>query len=225
MNNRVFRPMLIAAAILSAGVWMGASDPARLAAPPPPCPAIADSFTCIARVELLTKGQRRVIPSQAKWYACRTGKTRRIPTSIWLDLQAAAPCSEESLFRAPLRLVAAGRTLVRGDGVADFSGNFTIGTRDPRSQGILTSYVTGCIEILERVGSHHEVHPVPGSRQVCEPCDANPHSEGWLMGTSTRSFPPGTLRAILVGSSPFPAAKDTVATFATSIDGMWIKSR
>jgi hypothetical protein len=190
------------------------------AASPPPCTAVPNANCCLTRVELFARGQRQANLSHAISYSCASGKTQRIPTTISIDLKPAGRCAQEALFQRPLRLVASGITLQRADGAADFDGTFRIGA--PVTGGISTVYISGCIEILERVGSHHEIHPILTSRTPCEACDQSPHSEGWLTGTGTGEFA-GTLRAVLVASSFFPTVTAPTASFMPTIDGVWLK--
>lgn len=185
-----------------------------------PCPPVPNANCCLTRVELVSKGQRQANLSHAVSYSCKSGTMQRFPTTISIDLRAAGPCAQELLFQRPMRLVATGITLRRADGIADFDGTFQIGA--PVTGGISTVYISGCIEILEHIGSHHDIRPLLNSKQPCEDCNQSPHSEGWLVGTGTGEFA-GTLRAVLVASSFFPTTAAPTATFAPSIDGVWLK--
>jgi len=193
-------------------------------APDVHCPPVTLVDSCLSRVSFFGQGIRSI--KGAKPYQCPRGNTKiatqRIQTGIIVDLRASGPpCAEELLFSHPMRLIATGITIRRMDGLADFYGSFQLGTADARG-GLSRVLVSGCIELMEQVGSHHGTSAINGPRP-CEACDQKPHTEGWLMGRGTSAFRPGTLRAILVASSPFPDPKTLKAPFTPTVDGVWIQ--
>jgi len=207
--------------------WAASSSMAATASTAPPtvsCAIVPDSNYCLTRISFISQGSRSFNFALAHPYKCRSGVTSRLPTAITFDLKAAGPCAQEPLFAQRLRLVATGKTTMRGDGLGDFFGEFRIGPPSPTGPGISRSYVSGCIELLERVGSHHAVRPA-GTKTPCEVCDQNPHTEGWVMGAGVADTPfaGGFLRGILVASSVRPSVQTPTVPFVPTIDGVWVR--
>lgn len=219
--TRTRRITLLAA--LATLCLVGPMDPGLATAQTKPCPAVPDSNLCLTRVSLISKGSRVFKFTAASTYSCKSGSTTRIPTTINADLTASGLCAQESLFAKPLRLVANGVTRLRSDGLGEFFGTFDIGLPSATGSGIAAVYLSGCIEILERVGSHHGLPTITVVTPQCEPCDKKPHSEGWIMGYGAGKFAGGYLRAALVANNAPPVAPAATATFNPTVDGVWMR--
>jgi hypothetical protein len=202
---------------------MAPMHPGSATAQTKPCPAVPDSNFCLTRVSLISKGSRIFKFAAASTYSCKSGSTTRIPTTINADLTASGSCAQEPLFATTLRLVATGVTRLRSDGLGEFFGTFSIGPPSATGSGVAAVYVSGCLEILERVGSHHALPAISVTAPQCEPCDKNPHSEGWIMGYGAGRFAGGYLRAALVANNAPPVAPAVTATFNPTVDGVWMR--
>ena len=148
---------------------------------------------CLWRVHKLVDGERNATPQQS--YDCG-----HVPMgSGWLTISASLtsaglPSDEWSDFLPDGSSLNGGGTIIRRrDGLADFSGMFTI--TSPTNAIIFS----GIIELMDRVGTHH---PPFGM----EPYNPPNHIEGWLVG-SDGPTPPSrfSLRALFVASGLLPA--------------------
>ena len=181
------------------------------------CPTVPSGKCCLTRVSLAGRGLRSTQATHGARYDCPSGSTARPATQIRVDLRS-FQCNEERAFTGTLRLVASGSTIVRADGVAEFFGKFQLGTPGPLPSGFSQVLVTGCIELIDRVGTHHALTPAAAG---CEPCNPTNHVEGWLMGDGVGPQKGGHLRASLsavgkLNSNGSPSA------FAPNLEGVWI---
>jgi hypothetical protein len=124
---------------------------------------------------------------------------------------AGPPCDQNpELIPNGSTLEARGVLLRRADGLADFTGRFTIASP---AGAIL---FRGAIELMDRIGTHHAPFGA-------EPCNPESHVEGWLVGLGSAVLPNHCLRALFVargqlGTGPGPFA------IAGSLNGVLVKS-
>jgi hypothetical protein len=132
-------------------------------------PVVPGNDCCLLQVHKKLRGTRT-----AGWvshYACATGDTQRGKLRLEIELfTPGAPCDQDpGLIPDGSRLRATGWVIRREDGLADFTGRFTIVA--PWGEVLFR----GAIELLDRVGTHHP--PFGG-----EACNPESHVEGWLAG-------------------------------------------
>jgi hypothetical protein len=101
----------------------------------------------------------------------------------------------------------------RADALGHLIGRFQI--LAPSTTRVLYA---GTIELMERVGSHHE--PFGPNGGACEACDQKAHLEGWLFGCGTGHNTQTRLRANVT----LNRALNVVSTkLSGSIDGMLLR--
>ena len=90
-----------------------------------------------------------------------------------------------------------GIMIVRKDGLSLFFGRFTIS--DPKGIPLFTGYM----ELMDRIGTHHEPFGT-------EKCNQENHIEGWLVGKSSNILENLLLRALVVAKAEqLPDAKES----------------
>jgi len=142
---------------------------------------------CLRHLHKKFEGRRVFKPATP--YDCDGAFTLRSPTSITLIPLLVAPCDEQpSPIPDGSVLKSEGATIVRKDGLALFSGRFTIS--DPAGVSLFTGYM----ELMDRIGTHHEPFGT-------ERCDQEYHFEGWLVGKGGKGYEDLLLRALVVGKA------------------------
>ena len=145
-------------------------------------------------------------------HPCDTGPTQQGTGFMKVRLSTAGPPCDQNPGLIPdgSVLETRGVLLRRADGLADFTGRFTITS----PTGVVL--FRGAIELMDRVGTHHAPFGT-------EPCNPESHVEGWLVGLGEPTLPNHCLRALFVargqlgpGGGPFP--------ILGSLDGVFVKT-
>ncbi len=165
-----------------------------------PTVTIADvpvANNCLRHLHKSFEKGERVFKPEAD-YDCSGMGTFRGATTITLQPLVAAPCDEKpSPIPDNSVLSSSGQTYVRKDGLALYTGRFEI--RSPQQ----TLLFTGHMELMDRIGTHHEPFGT-------EKCDQEYHIEGWLAGRGSRSLPDLLIRALVVAKGEMlPGAATT----------------
>jgi hypothetical protein len=165
---------------------------------------------CLWQVHKTANGSRTVLPVPGN--ICVGAPTQRGTQTISIVdmISAGLPCDQRpDLIPNGSDLTANGVIIRRGDGLASFTGMFTI--TSPANVVLFH----GRIELMERVGTHH---PPLGP----EPCNPENHVEGWLVGNGGGGLANYCLRALYVASVlPVP---DQPAGLRGSLDGVIVRS-
>ena len=157
------------------------------------CSLPQDTTWCLTRIHEQSKGSRRL--TYGRTYECRNGAYRPAKTTITLPLRAEPTCHETNLLDGTI-LQAVGTTIMRQDSLAIFFGHATISRRAATGQNIVL--FQGCLELYDRVGTHHFVTNFP--KILCERCDEPGHVEGWLMANGVEAHVRGqVLNALFAG--------------------------
>lgn len=187
-----------------------APDPAAFQTPFPDksCPGLPNTKCCLWQVFKMGEGAR-----EAKFgdpYKCDTGAT--VEGEMFMKVpfhSGGAGCDPQAnLIPDGSVLEARGRVIRRNaDGFGDFNGDFVI--RDPAG----TTLFTGCIETLDRVGTHVS----------CEKCEPESHYEGMLVGRGSGKLVSFSLRASITGRGLLPSPTGPKAPTAIVINGALVK--
>ncbi len=170
-----------------------------------------DGDCCLWQVHKIANGERTVKLDPA--YHCNPGlvDTQRGTLTVRaIDMiSAGPPCDQRpELIPNGSDLNASGVVIRRADGLANFTGPFTI--TSPAGAVLFD----GRIELMDRVGTHHP--PFGG-----EPCNPENHVEGWLVGRGKGVLANYCLRALYVASVlPVPTKPDSLRG---SLDGVIVQ--
>ncbi|HEX7957285.1 MAG TPA: hypothetical protein VF508_10105 [Pyrinomonadaceae bacterium] len=191
--------------------------PAAAAAEPEPfqtpfpdksCPGVSGtSKCCLWQVLKMGEGQRAATFETP--YACDTGQTMlgNMTMKVPLHTGGASCDPRASLIPDGSTLEAKGRVIRRADGFGDFNGDFVI--RSPAG----TVLFSGCIETLDRVGSHPS----------CEQCLPSSHYEGWMTGRGAGALANFSIRASISARGLLPSPSMPQAATSITINGDLLK--
>jgi hypothetical protein len=187
-----------------------APDPAAFQTPFPDksCPGLPNTRCCLWQVFKMGEGAR-----EAKFgdpYKCDTGATVEGDMLMRVPFHSGgAGCDPQAnLIPDNSVLEAKGHVIRRNaDGFGDFNGDFVI--RDPAG----TTLFTGCIETLDRVGTHVS----------CEKCEPDSHYEGLLVGRGSGKLVNFSIRASITGRGLLPSPTGPKAATAIVINGALVK--
>jgi len=164
---------------------------------------------CLWQVHKIANGDRTVQPVPGN--ICLAAPTQRGALTIRFTdmISAGLPCDQRpDLIPNGSDLTANGVIIRRGDGLANFTGMFTI--TSPANVVLFH----GRIELMERVATHH---PPFGA----EVCNLENHVEGWLVGNGGPGLANYCLRALYVASVlPVPGKP---AGLRGSLDGIIVE--
>jgi hypothetical protein len=187
-----------------------APDPAAFQTlfPDKSCPGLPSAKCCLWQVFKMGEGAR-----EAKFgdpYKCDTGATMQGDMLMRVPFHSGgAGCDPlAKLIPDNSVLEAKGHVIRRDpDGFGDFNGDFVI--RDPAG----TTLFTGCIETLDRVGTHVS----------CEKCLPESHYEGMLVGRGSGNLANFSIRASITGRGLLPSPTGPKAATAVVINGALVK--
>jgi hypothetical protein len=159
--------------LMVAGGARAIAAPRAIAYYPPTCFDIPLVDSCFVRVHQHAQGA--IEGHVVKHYVCGKTTIQLMKSQLRLVLQREPRCDElGALLPAGSVLSATVSFRRRADAFGHLIGSFQV--LSPSRQPLYT----GTIELMERVGSHHE--PFGPNGQTCEPCDRRGHLEGWLFG-------------------------------------------
>ncbi|HET7225931.1 MAG TPA: hypothetical protein VFK69_09480 [Candidatus Eisenbacteria bacterium] len=159
--------------LMLAGGARALAAPRAIAYSPPTCFDIPLVDSCFVRVHQHARGalEGHLIRN----YSCGRTTIQLMKSQLRLVLQREPRCDElGALLPSGSVLSATVSFRRRADEFGHLIGSFQL--MSPSQQPLYT----GTIELMERVGSHHE--PFGPNGQACEPCDRKGHLEGWLFG-------------------------------------------
>ena len=166
---------------------------------------------CLWQVHKIANGDRTVQPVPGN--ICVGAPTQRGTVTVrFVDMiSAGPPCDQRpELIPNGSDLKANGVVIRRADGLASFTGMFTI--TSPANVVLFD----GRIELMDRVGTHH---PPLGP----EPCNPENHVEGWLVGRGEGALANYCLRALYVATGSL--IPDKPASLKNgSLDGVIVQS-